>query len=111
VSSPIHADDPTSFDAEVLRADLPVVVDFWAARCGPCRIVTPEVEALATEHAEKRKVVKVDVDANPSVAARYGVMGIPTIGLFRDGELVATSVGAKPRRLIETELGLAGVTS
>ncbi len=111
MSSPVHADDPTTFDAEVLRADLPVVVDFWAAWCGPCRMVAPEVEALAAEHAGKLKVVKVDVDANPSVATRYGIMGIPMIGLFRDGELVATSVGAKPRRLIEAELGLAGVTS
>ncbi len=96
MSSPVHVDDPTSFDTEVLQAGLPVVVDFWAAWCGPCRMVAPELEALAAEQAGKLKVVKVDVDANPSVAARYGVMSIPTIGLFRDGELVATSVWAYP---------------
>ena len=111
MSKPIHADDPTSFDAEVLRSDLPVVVDFWAAWCGPCRMVAPELDALAAEHAGKLKVVKVDVDANPAVTARYGVMSIPTIGLFRDGELAATSVGAKPRRLIEADLGLTGAIS
>jgi thioredoxin 1 len=111
MSSPVHADDPTSFDTEVLRADLPVVVDFWAAWCGPCRMVAPELDALAAEHAGRLKVVKVNVDANPSVAARYGIMSIPTIGLFRTGELVATSIGAKPHRLIEAELGLAGATS
>lgn len=101
-----HADDPQAFNAEVLQAAVPVVVDFWAAWCGPCRMVAPELEALAAAHGDALKVVKVDVDANEEVAARYGIQGIPTIGLFRGGQLVARSVGAKPRRAIEADLGL-----
>ena len=101
----IHADDPQAFDAEVLRSTVPVVVDFWAAWCGPCRMVAPELEAMAADRSDV-KVVKVDVEANPTVAARYGIRGIPTIALFRDGEQVAASVGAKPRRAIEADLGL-----
>ena len=101
-----HADD-TTFDREVLASDVPVVVDFWAAWCGPCRVVAPELEALAVEHGDALKVVKVDVDAAPAVAGRYGIQGIPTIALFRDGQPVAASVGAKPRRAIEEDLGLA----
>ena len=104
-----HADG-TTFDREVLNATVPVVVDFWAEWCGPCRVVAPEVGALAAEHGDAIKVVKVDVDAAPGVAGRYGIQGIPTIALFRDGRPVAASVGAKTRRMIEAELGL-GVPS
>ncbi len=102
----IHANDPKSFQTEVIESKIPVLVDFWAAWCGPCRMVAPEVDAIAQAHDGDLKVVKVDVDANPEPAARYNVMGIPTIGLFRDGKLVATSVGAKPRKRIEKELGI-----
>jgi thioredoxin 1 len=98
--------DDTNFDQEVLQATIPVVVDFWAAWCGPCRMVAPELEALATEHGDRIKVVKVDVDAAPAVARRFAISGIPTIALFRDGQATAFSVGAKPRHLIETDLGL-----
>jgi len=105
----IHADDAT-FEQEVLNATVPVVVDFWAAWCGPCRAVAPELEALAVEHGPAIKLVKVDVDAAPGIAGRYGVRGIPTIALFRDGRPVAASVGAKPHRVIEAELGLAAAS-
>ncbi|MHB8263227.1 MAG: thioredoxin [Acidimicrobiales bacterium] len=103
----LHADDPGTFDEAVLQSDVPVVVDFWAGWCGPCLMVAPEVEALADEHGDSVKVVKVDVDRNPSVASRYGVMSIPTIALFEKGELTATSVGAKPRHAIRRDLGLS----
>jgi thioredoxin len=102
----IHAGSPAAFDTEVLRSTVPVVVDFWAAWCGPCRMVSPELEKLAEAHGAALKVVKVDVDANGSVANRYGIQGIPTIALFRDGHAVAKSVGAKPRAAIEADLGL-----
>jgi thioredoxin len=104
-----HADTPTAFDTEVLQSTVPVVVDFWAAWCGPCRMVAPEVEKLAEAHGGAIKVVKVDVDANHKIAKRYGIQGIPTIALFRDGRQIARSVGAKPRAAIEADLGLTPV--
>jgi thioredoxin 1 len=104
-----HADDPATFATEVLQSTVPVVVDFWAEWCGPCRMVTPELEKLAEAHGGALKVVKVDVDANPTIAGQYGIQGIPTISLFRDGQVVASSVGAKPRAAIEADLGLATV--
>jgi thioredoxin 1 len=107
MSTFIAADDAATFATEVLQSDVPVVVDFWAAWCGPCRMVTPELEKLAAAHGSAVRVVKVDVDANPEVAGRYRIQGIPTIALFRNGEVVASSVGAKPYAAIEAELGLA----
>ena len=103
--SDIRAVTDVEFESVVLKSDRPVLVDFWAAWCGPCRLIAPELEALAAERPDL-KVVKVDVEANPQVAGRYGIQGIPTLALFRDGKPVATSVGAKPRRAIETDLGL-----
>lgn len=106
MSATIKADDQASFQREVLEATVPVVVDFWAAWCGPCRAVAPEVEALAEQYGAAIKVVKVDVDANQEVAARYGIRGIPTIGLFEAGKLTKQAVGARPRQAIESELDL-----
>ena len=96
----VHADD-TTFDHEVLQVTVPVVVDFWAQWCGPCRMVAPELEALAVEHGDAIKVVKVDVDAAPAIARRYAISGIPTIARFRDGQPAGFSVGAKLRQMIE----------
>lgn len=106
MSTVIKADDQASFQQEVLDSTVPVVVDFWAAWCGPCRAVAPEVEALAQQYGGAIKVVKVDVDANQSVAARYGIRGIPTIGLFERGTMTKQVVGARPRQAIESGLEL-----
>ncbi|HVS48377.1 MAG TPA: thioredoxin [Candidatus Dormibacteraeota bacterium] len=87
-----HFDGPT-FEADVLKANEPVVVDFYADWCGPCRMMSPVVEQLAGEYAGKVTIGKLDVDANQDIAIRYGVMGIPTLGIFRDGKLVDRLVG------------------
>jgi thioredoxin 1 len=88
----MHFDGPT-FEADVLKAAEPVVVDFYADWCGPCRMMEPAVESLADEFAGKVKIGKLDVDSNQEIAIRYGVMGIPTLGLFMDGKLVDRLVG------------------
>jgi|688.fasta_scaffold139039_2 thioredoxin 1 len=106
MSVAVHANDPEAFATEVLSSAVPVVVDFWAEWCGPCRMVSPELEALASEYGSAVKVVKVDVDANPTVAAHYRIQGIPTIGLFEAGEMTGQVVGARPKAAIATELGL-----
>ena len=87
-----HFDGPT-FEADVLQAKLPVLVDFWAEWCPPCRLLGPVVEKLADEFAGQVIVGKLDTDANQDIAIRYGIMGIPTLGLFRDGKLVDRMVG------------------
>ncbi len=83
-----------SFDKEVLKSEVPVLVDFWAEWCGPCRMMGPTVDQVATEYAGKVKVGKLDVDSNQQTASRYGIRGIPTVLLFKDGQIVEQKVGA-----------------
>ncbi len=91
-----------AFDEDVLRSSTPVVVDFWAEWCGPCKMIAPHLEALADEMREQVKVVKVNIDDNPLTPTKYGVRGIPTLMLFKDGEVAATKVGALPKtKLVE----------
>ncbi|MGH1453333.1 MAG: thioredoxin [Paracoccaceae bacterium] len=86
-----------TFDAEVKNADVPVVVDFWAEWCGPCKQIGPALEELSAEYGDKIKVVKVDVDSNPNSAAAMGVRGIPALFIFKDGQVVANRAGAAPK--------------
>ena len=93
---PIAVTD-SNFDAEVLRASGPVLVDFWAEWCGPCRMIAPFLEELATEMAGKVTVAKVNIDENPQTPMKYGVRGIPTVMLFKGGQVAATKIGALPK--------------
>jgi thioredoxin 1 len=96
MSEPIAVSD-ASFDTDVLQADKPVLVDFWAEWCGPCKMIAPALEEMAKEKGDKLTIAKVNIDENPSTPSKYGVRGIPTLILFKDGEVAATKVGAVPK--------------
>ena len=93
----------TNFQAEVLESDKPVLVDFWAAWCGPCRVVAPVLEEIASERDDLR-IVKLDVDANQQTAANYDVLSIPTMILFKNGQVAKKIIGAYPKKRLESEL-------
>ena len=89
------------FDAQVLKSTEPVVVDFWAEWCGPCKMIAPALEELSGTMGGKVKIVKLNVDENPATAAKYGIMSIPTLMLFKNGELASRQVGAAPKQKLE----------
>ena len=94
----------SNFDQEVLKAETPVLVDFWAEWCGPCRMVGPVVEELAGDYEGKVKVGKVDVDTNPQISMKYGIRSIPSLLIFKDGEVVDQIVGAVPKPHLQKQL-------
>ena len=97
----------SSFEQEVIQSDKPVIVDFWAEWCGPCHAVAPVLDKIADERSEELRLVKVNIDEEPALAQKYGVVSIPTIVLFKDGEPAAAAVGAQPKGAIERSLGLS----
>ena len=90
-----------TFEADVLKASEPVVVDFWAEWCGPCRMIAPALEDMSKSLSGKVKIVKLNVDENPNTAAKYGVMSIPTLMMFKNGQLASRQVGAAPKQKLE----------
>jgi thioredoxin 1 len=93
-----------TFEADVLKNDKPVLVDYWAEWCGPCKMVAPVLEAISDEHGDKLDVVKLNVDENPVVTQKYGILNIPTLGVFKDGEVVMELVGARSKSALLREL-------
>lgn len=103
MSELLHVTDET-FEAEIMKADLPAMVDFWAEWCGPCRMVGPVVEELAAQYKGKIKIAKMDVDKNRNTPARFGIRNIPTLIFVKGGTVAQTIIGAQPKSSIEDEL-------
>jgi thioredoxin 1 len=97
-----HKVTDASFEADVLNSTTPVVVDFWAEWCGPCKMIGPSLEEIAKELGPKAKIVKINIDENPGTPSKFGVRGIPTLMVFKDGKLSATKVGALPKTQLQT---------
>lgn len=102
--SSVASATPATFDELVLRHETPVLVDFWAQWCGPCRMLAPMLEDIATRHRETLAVVKVDIDESGDIAEAYGVMSVPTLMIFSEGQAVKTVVGAKPKSVLLREI-------
>lgn len=101
---PVSQIEDASFYTEVINASIPVLVDFWAPWCGPCRMVAPIVDAIAEEYQDKVKVVKINTDQNPTTATKYGIRSIPTLMIFISGEKVDTVIGAVPKTTLSNTL-------
>ena len=95
------AANSASFDVHIQKNDIPVVVDFWAEWCGPCRMIAPALEEIAGSLGEKVKIVKLNVDENPHTAAKYGIQSIPTLMIFKDGQMASRQIGAAPKQKLE----------
>jgi thioredoxin 1 len=93
-----------TFESEVLKSAKPVLVDYWAEWCGPCKMVEPVLDAIAQEHGDKLDIVKLNVDENPEVTRKYGILNIPTLGVFQNGEVVKELVGARSKSALLREL-------
>ncbi|MCA0438289.1 MAG: thioredoxin [Austwickia sp.] len=93
-----------TFEQDVLKSEVPVLVDFWAEWCGPCRKVAPILEEIAAEHGDKLKIVKLDIEANQKTAAQYGIVSIPTMNVYSGGEVVKSITGARPKPMMLKEL-------
>jgi len=103
MAKPVEVTD-SNFESEVLKSDIPVIVDFWAVWCGPCKMIAPIMEDFASEYDGKIKVTKLDVDNNPNAAVKYGIRSIPTVLYFKDGKVVEQIIGAYPKSHFEEKL-------